>query len=67
MNRSLLIAVAGLVGLVVGFVLAGQSEAPPAEISTPTPAESQATFAAIPAQIGGQDQTGPYEDVPDWP
>ncbi len=67
MNRSLLIAVAGLIGLVVGFVLAGQSEAPPAETSTPAPAESQATFAAIPEQIGGQDQTGPYEAVPDWP
>ena len=67
MNRSLLIAVAGLVGLVVGFVLAGQSGAPPAETSTSAPAVSQATFAAIPEQIGGQDQTGPYEAVPDWP
>src|SRR5512144_1607543 len=25
------------------------------------------SFAAVPAERGGQDQTGPYEVVPDWP
>lgn len=67
MGKTVLIAVAGLVGLVVGFVLAGGSESPPPVVRAPAPESSPVGFAAIPTQIGGQDQTGPYEPVPDWP
>jgi hypothetical protein len=37
--------------------------AQPAAQAVPPPP----SFAAVPAERGGQDQTGPYEVVPDWP
>ena len=62
MNKSSLIALVSLVGIVVGFLLA-TARAPgvaPAVVVN-------AGFAAVPGAVGGQDQTGPYEVVPDWP
>jgi peptidylamidoglycolate lyase len=59
MNSRALVAVAALVGILVGFVLAGRQadDEPSASMS----------FAAIPGQIGDQDQTGPYDVVEGWP
>ena len=69
MNKSVLIAVAGLVGIVVGLVLA-ESTSPRYAGDAGQPASrsrSAPGFAAVPGLVGGQDQTGPYEVVPDWP
>jgi NHL repeat len=63
MHKTALIVVAALVGLIIGFSISERAETPLAP-SGPTTA---ASFAAVPGQIGGQDQTGPYEAVPDWP
>ncbi len=63
MNKTALIAVAALVGLIVGFLISDRAETPLAPAAPP----SAAGFAAVPGQIGGQDQTGPYEAVPNWP
>ena len=35
--------------------------------STQAPAQARASIAAVPGQKGGQDATGPYEVVADWP
>ena len=62
MNKSSLIALVSVVGVVVGFLLATARapEVAPAVVVN-------AGFAAVPGAVGGQDQTGPYEVVPDWP
>jgi hypothetical protein len=62
MNKSALIAVAALAGLIVGFVIADRSAQEASEQTVEAP-----SFAAVPGLIGGQDQTGPYEAVVDWP
>jgi len=49
----------GVAALAVGFLL-GRS-------SSPDPASGSTGFAAVPTQPGGQDLTGPYEPVADWP
>jgi len=64
MNKTALIAVAALAGLVVGFVIAERDDV---ETVEEVLVMTEPSFAAIPGQIGGQDQTGPYEAVPDWP
>jgi peptidylamidoglycolate lyase len=63
MNKTALIAVAALVGVIVGFLISDRAETPLA----PAAPAAAVSFAAVPGQIGGQDQTGPYEAVPDWP
>src|SRR5258708_844945 len=61
MRRVLLTVVAIVVGIVGGIVLAKRL----------APVQAQAKpgfgFAAVPGEKGGQDITGPYEVVPDWP
>src|ERR1700674_1867740 len=61
MRRVLLTVVAMVVGIAIGVVLA----------KTLAPAQAQAKpgfgFATVPGEKGGQDITGPYEVVPDWP
>jgi peptidylamidoglycolate lyase len=50
----------------IGILIAGcQSTQTPADVAaTPAPAPG---FAAVAGEKGGQDQTGPYEVVADWP
>jgi hypothetical protein len=62
MNKTSLILLAALVGMLVGFVLAGR-EAGEDDLET-SPSTS---FAAVSGLVGGQDQVGPYEVVPNWP
>src|SRR5713226_10418049 len=61
MRRVLLTVVAIVVGIVGGIVLAKRL----------APVQAQAKpgfgFAAVPGEKGGQDLTGPYEVVADWP
>jgi len=53
------------IGVVVSLVITGcQRAAQPAD---KTPAPAAAGFAAVAGEKGGQDQTGPYEVVADWP
>jgi peptidylamidoglycolate lyase len=51
----------GALGLGLGYFLA------PGQAPAEAPAPAAAGFAAVAAQRGGQDHTGPYEVVPDWP
>jgi len=67
MNRSLLIAVAALAGIAAGYFLANQQPPDNALPEYPPPAAASTSFAAVAGLVGGQDQTGPYEVVPDWP
>src|SRR6267143_1697645 len=61
MRRVLLTVAAIAVGVAIGIVLAKRL----------APVQAQAKpgfgFAAVPGEKGGQDITGPYEVVPDWP
>jgi hypothetical protein len=61
MRRVVLTVVAIAVGVAIGIVLAKRL----------APVQAQAKpgfgFAAVPGEKGGQDITGPYEVVPDWP
>jgi peptidylamidoglycolate lyase len=67
MNKTLLALGAAAAGIVLGYGLADRS-APdaPGPALMPAPAAPFA-FAAVPGQIGGQDTTGPYTPVADWP
>ena len=65
MGKRTAVLVTAVVGLVVGFLI-GNRTAP----SEPAPAISEpasTSFAAVPDERGGQDITGPYEPVADWP
>lgn len=66
MNKTALIAVAALAGLVIGFVIADRP-APVAPQAPAAPTAQTPSFAAVPGLVGGQDQTGPYEAVAGWP
>jgi hypothetical protein len=50
--------------LIFVLTLSACRPAPQPPAQTAPPAQS---FAAVPGERGGQDQTGPYEVVPDWP
>jgi peptidylamidoglycolate lyase len=72
MNKVWVAIAALAVGLGVGFSAARrEATAPAAAAPAAAPPAATATpgfeFAAVPGQIGGQDTTGPYEVVPDWP
>ena len=62
MKNNLIAVMAALAGIAIGFLLANQNGA-----ENDTPAVVATSFAAVPGLVGGQDQTGPYEVVPDWP
>ena len=62
MKNNLIAVMAALAGIAIGFFLANQNGA-----ENDTPAVVATSFAAVPGLVGGQDQTGPYEVVPDWP
>jgi hypothetical protein len=62
MKNNLIVVMAALAGIAIGFLLANQEGA-----ENDTPAVVATSFAAVPGLVGGQDQTGPYEVVPDWP
>jgi len=66
MNKTALIAVAALAGLIVGFVIADRSPQEQTDAQIADAAQTP-SFAAVSGLTGGQDQTGPYEAVPDWP
>ncbi|HEY5623878.1 MAG TPA: hypothetical protein VIV14_08950 [Gammaproteobacteria bacterium] len=62
MTRYLVALIAAVAGVLLGYSVADRESVPSA------PAEAmQPGFAAVPGLVGGQDQTGPYEVVPDWP
>ena len=62
MKNNLIVVMVALAGIAIGFLLANQKGA-----ENDTPAVVATSFAAVPGLVGGQDQTGPYEVVPDWP
>jgi sugar lactone lactonase YvrE len=58
-----LVAVTAIVGIAIGYLLAGGGLRSEAE----APASVEAGFAAAAGQKGGQDHTGPYDVVENWP
>src|SRR5262245_46378953 len=52
--------------VVCSGLIAGCNAAPPPAAQAQAP-QASAGFAAVPNEKGGQDQTGPYEVVADWP
>ncbi len=62
MNNKLIVVMAALAGIAIGFLLANQEGA-----ENDSPAVVSTSFSAVQGLVGGQDQTGPYEVVPDWP
>src|SRR3990170_9003056 len=61
MRRTMLTVTAILLALAVGYVISGR-QAPVLGQARPG-----AGFAAVPGEKGGQDLTGPYEVVANWP
>jgi len=51
---AFVVAAGGVVSLLLGYALTVQ-------------AQTSSVFAAVPGERGGQDITGPYEVVADWP
>jgi len=60
-HRVTAVLLAGSLGLAAGLLLT------PACTPAERPAAPAVEFAAVPGQRGGQDHTGPYEVVADWP
>ena len=61
MKRIAATLLGGAIGLALGIFLA-RGESPAAQAPAPAP-----SIAAVAGQRGGQDHTGPYEVVRDWP
>jgi sugar lactone lactonase YvrE len=61
-SRLAVIIVAAALGLGAGVFLARNEAGVEGQVPTPS-----ASFAAVPGVRGGQDHTGPYEVVRDWP
>ena len=59
-KTGLVAAITAALGVAIGFQLAGARE-------SKAPAGPPASFAAVAGLKGGQDQTGPYDVVADWP
>ena len=60
MKAAAIATLTAILGVVLGFQLSGPSVSEPQAPQAPG-------FAAVAGQKGGQDQTGPYEIVADWP
>src|SRR5436190_10622925 len=64
MSKTMTVALALVVGIAVGVPLGSRLPAPPAEAQTAT---TNRSFSAVPAAIGAEDISGPYEVVEGWP
>lgn len=62
MTKYLLVIFAAIAGIILGSSMAGRDVVDSDQDET-----VETGFSAIPGTIGGQDQTGPYEVVTDWP
>jgi len=61
-SRFVAIAIVGTLGLGIGIFLGRNIPAVEGQTAPASP-----SFAAVPGHRGGQDHTGPYEVVSDWP
>jgi peptidylamidoglycolate lyase len=61
-SRLVAIAIVGTLGLGIGIFLGRNIPAVEGQTAPASP-----SFAAVPGHRGGQDHTGPYEVVSDWP
>jgi NHL repeat len=64
MNKTLTVVLALAVGLAIGIPLGSRLMTPGAEAETATTLSS---FSAVPAAIGAEDVSGPYEVAEGWP
>ena len=63
-GRVAVIAITAAVGIGIGYLLSGGQVSQGQSEDTPPAAQG---YAAVAGQKGGQDHSGPYDVVPDWP